>query len=463
MRRYELSLIFLVLLTPALFECRPQDKKSSLKLTIGPNVRASDKGVSHVEPYIAAHPEDSRNLIIAVSHNVEGKGVIAEAFTTMDAGKTWRLSSLPQMLEALLANKLKSAADVWVTYAPDGMAYISILADEKIQIQDHRGRGELLIYRSEDQGKTWQGPTLIPSRGFFDRPSMVVAGTKTNKQIYLVASDGRGFDVLKSDDGGLSFKTTAIIKPDNLAHQPHHPVVLPDGSLLVPYDDYPPISVRELEEIERDPRKQRLSSSRIYVVQSRDGGLTFDLPQFVADIPRMLPGGLEMAVDLSNSKFRGRVYAAWNGEREDRQNVTVAYSTDASKSWLKSAVLRSENAGPAHFYSLAVSPDGTVAASWLQHETGAGKSHCYRIYFAASIDGAETFTPPHVVSDVVSCPDSVSNKETIRRWARGGDYMGLAAAADGSFHPVWVDARDGAFQVYTARIELRKGSSVFPR
>ena len=75
-----------------------------------------------------------------------------------------------------------------------------------------------------------------------------------------------------------------------------------DGSLLVHYNDYPHISVEELEEIRRDPRKQRLNSSRIYVVLS-DGGQTFDLPQFVADIPRMIPVGLEMAVDLSNSGF----------------------------------------------------------------------------------------------------------------------------------------------------------------
>jgi hypothetical protein len=455
MKDCALPFVFFALLAMALLEVHLKEDGTTVKVGVGPNVRASDRGASHVEPYIAAHPGDPRNLVIVVSHNVQGKGLIAEAFTTKDAGKTWVVSPLPQMREALLANKLKYAVDVWVTYAPDGMAYISTLADEKIQIQD-RGRGELLVYRSEDQGKTWQGPTLIPSRGFFDRPSMVVTGTKTNKHIYLVASDGRGFDVLKSDDDGLSFKTTAIIKPDNLAHQPHHPVVLRDGSLLVPYDDYPPISVTELDEIRHDPRKQRLNSSRIYVVRSRDGGLTFDLPQFVADIPRMLPGGLEMAADLSNGRFRGRVYAAWNGEPDDRRNVTIAYSTDAGTSWLKSAVLRAEKAGPAHFYSLAVSRDGTVGVSWLQHETGEGKLHCYRIYFAASIDGGETFTPSHVVSNMLSCPDSASNKETIGRWARGGDYMGLAAAADGSFHPVWVDARDGEFQVYTARIEVGK-------
>ena len=453
MKGFGLPLLFFALLGTALLEVQPKDEWTTVKVEVGPNVRVSDKGVSHVEPYIAAHPNDSRNLIIAASHNVKGKGVITEAFTTTDAGKTWDLSPLPQMQEALLANKFKHALDVWVTYAPDGRAYLTALADMKIQ---ERSVDQILFYRSEDQGKTWQGPTLMLPRSSFDRPSMVAAGTKSTKRIYVVASDGRGFAVLKSDDGGLSFKTTAMIKPNNLAHQPHHPVVLPDGALLVPYNDFPPISVKELEEIRRDPRKQRLNSSRIYVVRSVDEGLTFDLPQFVADIPRMLPGGLELAADLSNGKFRSRVYAAWNGGRDDRLNVTVAYSTDAGKSWLKSAILQVEQAGSAYFNSLAVSPAGTVGVSWLQHETGEGKSECYRIYFAASIDGGETFTPPHVVSDMVSCPDRTSNKETVGRWALGGDYMGLAAAADGSFHPVWVDARDGEFQVYTARIEVRK-------
>jgi hypothetical protein len=449
-----LSLVLFALLAMAPLEVQLQEKDATVRVEIGPNVRVSDKGASHVEPYIAAHPGDSHNLIIVASHNFEGKGVIAETFTTTDAGKTWAVSLLPQLREALLDNKLKYALDVWVTYAPDGMAYLSTLADMKTQ---ERGPDQILVYRSEDQGKTWQGPTLIPPRGAFDRPLILAAGTKNNKRIYVVASDGRGLAVVRSDDGGLSFRATAFIQPSNLTHQPKNPLLLPDGTLLVPYDDYPSISVKEFEEIRRDPRKQRLNSSRIYVVRSRDEGVTFDSPQFVADIPRMLPDGLEMAVDLSSSRFQGRIYAAWNGEREDSRNMTIAYSTDAGTNWLKSAVFRAENAGPAFFPTLAVSPDGTVGVSWLQHENGEGKSHCYRIYFAGSVDGGESFTRPKVVSEVVSCPDGASNKETIGRWARGGDYMGLAAAADGSFHPVWIDARDGAFQVYTARIEVRKG------
>jgi hypothetical protein len=37
---------------------------------------------------------------------------------------------------------------------------------------------------------------------------------------------------------------------------------------------------------------------------------------------------------------------------------------------------------------------------------------------------------------------------------RGGDYIGLAASADGSFHAVWSDARGGAFRTFTARIDV---------
>ena len=114
---------------------------------------------------------------------------------------------------------------------------------------------------------------------------------------------------------------------------------------------------------------------------------------------------------------------------------------------------------PCLLRNLSGSRDGILGVAWVQHEKYETDPHCYRTYFAASVNGGETFTPPQVVSDMVSCPDKTKNKEgyfTVGRM-RGGDYIGLAAAADGSFHAVWVDARNGAFQVYTARIQVRMG------
>jgi hypothetical protein len=47
------------------------------------------------------------------------------------------------------------------------------------------------------------------------------------------------------------------------------------------------------------------------------------------------------------------------------------------------------------------------------------------------------------------------------RWANGGDYVGLAATADGVFHPVWPDARhDGVQQLHTARVRVTAPAAV---
>jgi hypothetical protein len=40
----------------------------------------------------------------------------------------------------------------------------------------------------------------------------------------------------------------------------------------------------------------------------------------------------------------------------------------------------------------------------------------------------------------------------------GGDYFGLTAGADGRFHLVWSDARDGAFQIWTAAVSVQSGT-----
>jgi len=38
----------------------------------------------------------------------------------------------------------------------------------------------------------------------------------------------------------------------------------------------------------------------------------------------------------------------------------------------------------------------------------------------------------------------------LTRYPSFGDYMGLATDATGSFHPIWIDARNGVAQVWTA-------------
>jgi hypothetical protein len=430
------------------------------RITVGPNVRASDLGRSHVETYIAAHPDDPDRLVIVVSHALNDSSVVPEALVTKNGGRTWSGAVLPGLEQAVAEGRLGYAVDNWVAFGPDGVGLIVTLGDGR---RDDWGGAPIFTYRSEDGGDTWRGPVVIPG-GSFDRLTLGTGGSKTTPRFYIAVSVmggdrrvfpepriGEGAAILRSDDSGRSFRLVGFLALDNLAHQPMNPIELADGTLLMPYDDYPRISVEELQAARRDPRRQLQNASRLYVAPSADFGATFGLPRFIADIPRQFPQGMELALDRSSGPFHDRLYAAWNGGSGDQRDVSVAYSRDGGSQWRKT-VLRYEAAGPAYFYSLAVSPQGVLGVSWIQHDRAPGRTACYRVYFTASVDGGETFSAPVVVSDAPSCPEAAPNRGTIGRWPRGNDYMGLAAARDGSFHPVWIDARDGAFQAYTTRI-----------
>lgn len=427
-------------------------QKLPVRVEIGPNVCVSDAGVPHVELYVAAHPQNPQNLIVTATHVVSGQEGFVETFSTSDGGNTWSVSHLPQLRE-VVARKETSGwiTDSSVTYAPDGTAYVSALAPMN---RGHAwGRLPLLVYRSRDQGASWEGPTVIGP--FFDRPAMVASGTGKDKRLFVAAmgiaapSEPSSVAVLRSDDDGASFRRT-LLTPDNLGHNAVNPVVTPEGLLIVPYVDFPSTSREQSER-----RRQLMHASRIYVVASRNQGQTFGLPRIVADIPGFQPGLPVVAVDLSPGRFRGRLYLAWNSEPEGRQNVTVARSDDNGETWSACAI-KAPNAGPANFSSVAVSNNGTLGVAWIQHAPEESGRKCWRAYFAASVDGGESFSAPLAVSSAVSCPDPTANYgNTQHPFTRGGDYTGLAAAADGSFHVAWHDCRDGAFQVYAARIRVR--------
>lgn len=340
------------------------------------------------------------------------------------------------------------AADPWIAFAADGTVYASVMGS--MSRPDHRwGALPVLFYCSRNGGVSWQEPSV--EGPYFDRPAFVVTGRGNRKQIFVAAmtfktpSDPAGVGILRSDDGGASFQRV-LICPSNLGHNALNPVLAPDGSLLVPYVDFP---ARSREQFER--RRRLMGTSRIYLIASRDHGRTFGVPRIVADIPRLDAGFPVLAVDLSDGAHRGRIYMAWNGEIAERRNVMVGRSDDQGENWLATEV-KAQNAGPAYFSSLAVSKDGIVGLAWIQHQELHSVRQCWRTYFALSRDGGETFSTPEVVSGArYSCPTSPL-KGHLRE--RGGDYIGLTAAADGAFHVVWPDSRDGPLQIYTATVRV---------
>lgn len=397
-------------------------------ISVGPNVRISHATISHVEPHVAAHRRDPDKLLVSVSH-FERDATIVETYSSGDAGATWSKHDLPALRNLLEKGQVAAAADTRVDYGADGEAYC--LVNVILKTEHPWGRTPILFYRSSDNGRTWAGPAVAGP--MYDRPTMLVSG----RSIYVTAmapeaGGSTAAAVLESTDRGASFQRVASIAPDSLGHQPMGLVHSPGGALVIPYLDFP-------------RRKEEFHTSRIYVVRSTDGGSTFGPPIFVTDIPRASPGSLEMVAGQS------AIYAAWNGGTEARRNLMVARSIDEGNTWV-SKVVSTE----ARFGSLAVAGDGTLGVAWIQHLRN--RPYCWNTYFSFSVDGGQTFANPTRVSTSPSCPSNAARK-TAHLFKRGdhdyGDYMGLAATADGVFHPVWLDARSGVLEVYTAAIRIR--------
>jgi hypothetical protein len=76
----------------------------------------------------------------------------------------------------------------------------------------------------------------------------------------------------------------------------------------------------------------------------------------------------------------------------------------------------------------------------------------YVARFAASLDGGETWTPSVRVAAAANA--SGQARSGARFFQNGGDTAGLAAAADGRFHALWIDNRTGVEQAWTAPITV---------
>lgn len=197
-----------------------------------------------------------------------------------------------------------------------------------------------------------------------------------------------------------------------------------------------------------------------WTVASSDGGVTFSVPRFLADCVGHFG---QLAVDSTTGAYRDRLY--WVCWDENNRNVRLYCSTDRGESWSPPVMLNA-GSGPAQTGMVAVSRDGIVGVSWYDGREDPreyrGDFRCKPVYFRASLDGGQTFLPDVRVSSEESCSDTPANGENGRRWKAGGEYHGLAAAADGRFHLLWADSRSGIHQLRTAKVRVNGKISVRP-
>lgn len=412
------------------------------------HVAADPDGQPMVEPHLAVHPDDPDHLLVGVIVIPADMGAgDCASLVSFDGGESWTRHDFG----------LADCGDPWGMILDDGTAILTLLAARPGE-RGEEARVELLVYRSEDGGRTWPDEPMSLGPGH-DHQTMAIDRSKGARHgaLYVASVQtvrrpeperyGSAVFIARSDDGGRTFETYRHF-PTGLSHNVQEPAVLADGRLVVPYSDYG----------RRTPDGEaRLEPQRDWAVISADGGETVSPPYMITDA--CARSWSEMSIDASGEPYHGRLYYACSDG--DYERILVARSDDGL-TWLDPVqVNQASGRRPyARTPALALGPGGTVGVAFSDGRGSGSYMHifrCQRIYFTASLDGGDTWLPETPVSSEPSCPISPRNGAVGMRFPSGGDYFGLVALPDGTFRIMWSDARSGVFELWTntVRVDVR--------
>jgi hypothetical protein len=448
------------------------------QITVGPNIQVSlaHKDLPHGEVLIASDPDDSTKLLgCSMMFSRKLGQWTTVVYSSGDGGRTW-LASLE------VGDPKTITFDPSCAYGPRGTAYA---ASVTLTPTD-----SILVYSSEDYGKTWSLASNISKKyPGLDRDFIVIdtTGGERNGEVYIVGLgsllDFNGVSVygeslLTSAASGKAFDRPIVMTAgESRGAQTGNAAVLSDGAVTA-------VTALWSRTPDQDDvlRKRHDPSGSIRMVASNDGGRSFELPVKVSDFymdygsPESTSFMPLIAVDPGSSSFKDRLYVIWLDRRLGSNTIFLSYSSDKGVTWsqprmvsdnhqVSGSELPRDDRNP----MLAVSKAGVVGVTWYDRQ-GNPDNLGWRVRFAASLDGGESFLPSVVVSDKPNeygkneewlllgsaemGPELQAHIRLNHFTFSGGDTAGLAADARGVFHPLWIDNRTGIPQVWTTSVKV---------
>jgi len=430
-------------------------------------VSKANAAIEIYEVLAAADPENTNRMMACTTvFDPKTNARSNIVYISADGGVTWS-STLHDTATVF-------TGDPACTFGFNGDAYyagLPIFGGPHLTSNEH-------VFESRDYGKTWK---LIVNRPFQDREYITVDHTHSpyRGNVYLYA-DGigngtDGWDIFRIVNGKL---TAPVMSPDSkrfMSMNASEGAITPNGTLVIPFEGFP------------------LNGSRgtvfeFGIVRSPDGGRTLTRALILGSLCANAATLTNAAVDTSGGPFNGRVYTTYATSSGSECVLAIVHSDDSGKTWSKPALIHEDS--PRRGFPLApveteptlsVNNRGVVGLSWYDtRDDAAGKA--YKLRFAASYDGGESFTPSIAVSpdaeNILGSrqfyfgADAASGGASSSRhpgtsdpilsragpdWMTintPGDTRSMVADSEGVFHPFWTQNPTGSPQLYTVPIRV---------
>lgn len=410
----------------------------------GPDVNASALPATQAEVSIAVD-RFRPGRVLAASMSLFTGGILAMSST--DGGATWTRSNLPPGAGSYID------ADPMVAFDSRGRAFLA-----KIPVDSANTSLGIEVTRSDDGGATWAPVLRISSNVGRDDKLILAADDEPESpyrdRVYLAWKfPGGGVYFSRSLDSGTTYSPPRLIESAVVSGLDM--ATAADGTIYLAFHDNPRRSIR--------------------VMRSADGGTSFQASAPAASVragwyvvppaqclrPALVHASI--AVDRSDSPWRGRLHAAWADyspgvDAEDcpddctapsacAPSVWAARSDDGGVHWSAPARVHETGSGLVdrfHQWIRADPSDGAVYVAYKDTRNDPAERRGTDVYLSRSADGGASFEPSVRLSSVTSRSGHPF---------QFGDYQSVAAAG-GNVYAAWADFRDvpNAAEIYVRRL-----------
>ncbi len=401
------------------------------------NVAVSDAPDAQNEPSIAVNPTNPKNWV-AGANDYRFGDAWPGVYTSKDGGKSWKgqlLPGYPGGPTSIFTGTYTVGGDPSVSFGPEGRAYYAGIVFNRAGFGSAMD-GTIFVARSDDGGNTWDESIVARGHGglFHDHEQITADGTAgpNRGSVYVSWTAFQGGQspivVSRSTDGGVAWsaplEVSGTVTPGGF-FQDSVPAVGPDGTVYVVWD-------------ETFLTTGAVTSMRIWLARSTDGGATFSAPMLVANpVPEVLHNapyrhGTYATIGVGPT---GRIFVAWADNRLGDADILLATSDDAGVTWSSPVRVNDDplDKGTDQFFPwLSVAPSGRVDIGW--YDKRVDPNNYLLDFFVASTYDGKAISANRRASDVSSDPAV---------WpAFIGDYNGIAST-DLQIRAVWTDTRNG--------------------